>query len=107
VRLVFLVPGKTGTMPCAYPPSLVTGGRRPSPRRPAPKEDAPMARRPLVLLASLALVAVAATPVVAKNPNAVNAYRVTVLQSDATDANLVNGWGIVSGPATPWWVSNN
>ena len=66
-----------------------------------------MARRPLVLLASLALVAVAATPVVAKNPNAVNAYRVTVLQSDATDANLVNGWGIVSGPATPWWVSNN
>ncbi len=66
-----------------------------------------MVRRSLVLLASLALVAIAATPVVAKNPNAVNAYRVSVLQSNATDASLVNGWGIVSGPATPWWVSNN
>ena len=66
-----------------------------------------MVRRSLVLLASLALVAIAATPAVAKNPNAVNAYRVSVLQSNATDASLVNGWGIVSGAATPWWVSNN
>jgi uncharacterized protein (TIGR03118 family) len=66
-----------------------------------------MARRSLVLLASLALVAIAATPVVAKNPNAVNAYRVSVLQSNTSDASLVNGWGIVSGAATPWWVSNN
>jgi uncharacterized protein (TIGR03118 family) len=65
-----------------------------------------MIRRPLVLLASLALVAIAATPVVAQNPNAVNAYQVSVLQSDATDASLVNGWGIVAGPTTPWWVSN-
>jgi uncharacterized protein (TIGR03118 family) len=23
------------------------------------------------------------------------------------DSNLVNGWGIVAGPSTPWWVSDN
>jgi uncharacterized protein (TIGR03118 family) len=70
-------------------------------------EDVPMARRPLALLASLALVALVATPAVARNPNSVNAYRVTVLQSDASDPSLVNGWGIVAGPTTPWWVANN
>ena len=26
---------------------------------------------------------------------------------DVQDPNLVNGWGIVHGPATPWWVANN
>jgi len=25
----------------------------------------------------------------------------------ATDASLVNGWGLTAGPTTPWWVSNN
>jgi len=25
----------------------------------------------------------------------------------ATDASLVNGWGLSAGPTTPWWVSNN
>jgi len=25
----------------------------------------------------------------------------------ATDSNLVNGWGLVAGPTTPWWTSNN
>jgi uncharacterized protein (TIGR03118 family) len=24
-----------------------------------------------------------------------------------TDANLVNAWGLVAGPTTPWWTSNN
>src|SRR5439155_327498 len=23
------------------------------------------------------------------------------------DPNLVNGWGLVAGPSTPWWVNNN
>jgi len=27
--------------------------------------------------------------------------------ADRTDANLVNSWGIVHGPATPWWVADN
>jgi uncharacterized protein (TIGR03118 family) len=25
----------------------------------------------------------------------------------ATDASLVNGWGLSAGPTTPWWASNN
>jgi uncharacterized protein (TIGR03118 family) len=25
----------------------------------------------------------------------------------ATDASLVNGWGLTAGPTTPWWSSNN
>ena len=25
----------------------------------------------------------------------------------ATDASLVNGWGLSAGPTTPWWTSNN
>jgi uncharacterized protein (TIGR03118 family) len=25
----------------------------------------------------------------------------------ATDASLVNAWGLVAGPTTPWWTSNN
>jgi uncharacterized protein (TIGR03118 family) len=25
----------------------------------------------------------------------------------ATDASLVNGWGLTAGPTTPWWTSNN
>jgi len=25
----------------------------------------------------------------------------------STDPNLVNAWGLVAGPATPWWVANN
>ena len=66
-----------------------------------------MARRMPALLASLALVALVATPALARNPNAVNAFAARVLQSDATDSSLVNGWGIVSGPTTPWWVSDN
>jgi uncharacterized protein (TIGR03118 family) len=41
-------------------------------------------------------------------------YTVHALVSDgtatpaaATDASLVNGWGLSAGPTTPWWASNN
>src|SRR4051794_13078915 len=27
--------------------------------------------------------------------------------ADHIDANVVNAWGLVSGPATPWWIANN
>ncbi|HEX6789418.1 MAG TPA: TIGR03118 family protein [Gaiellaceae bacterium] len=27
--------------------------------------------------------------------------------ANATDSSLVNGWGLVAGPTTPWWTSNN
>ncbi len=42
-----------------------------------------------------------------------NAYTVTNLVSDQpgqaphVDPNLVNAWGLVAGPATPWWVADN
>ena len=58
----------------------------------------------VAFLLSLAPAAAATSP---------NAYMVTPLVSDngvpgtATDANLTNAWGLVSGPATPWWVSDN
>ncbi|PYO76589.1 MAG: TIGR03118 family protein, partial [Gemmatimonadetes bacterium] len=27
--------------------------------------------------------------------------------ADLLDTNLVNAWGLVSGPTTPWWISDN
>jgi uncharacterized protein (TIGR03118 family) len=33
-------------------------------------------------------------------------YIETDLISTATDSNLVDGWGLTSFPASPWWVSN-
>jgi uncharacterized protein (TIGR03118 family) len=43
-----------------------------------------------------------------------NIYTVHALVSDgaavpaaATDANLVNPWGLTAGPTTPWWSANN
>lgn len=55
-------------------------------------------------LLSLAPTAAAASP---------NMYTVTPLVSNngvpgtTVDASLVNAWGLVSGPTTPWWVSDN
>jgi uncharacterized protein (TIGR03118 family) len=45
-------------------------------------------------------------------PPADPGYAVTPLVSDQagdaphTDTHLVNGWGLVAGPTTPWWVAN-
>ncbi len=42
-----------------------------------------------------------------------NRYKLTRLVSDKPDTavnqdpNLVNAWGLVAGPSTPWWVANN
>jgi uncharacterized protein (TIGR03118 family) len=42
-----------------------------------------------------------------------NSYRVADLISDQPgvarhlDPNLVNAWGLVAGPSTPWWVADN
>jgi uncharacterized protein (TIGR03118 family) len=42
-----------------------------------------------------------------------NAFQVTNLVSDQpgvaaqVDPNLVNAWGLVAGPSTPWWVADN
>src|SRR5262249_23108418 len=29
------------------------------------------------------------------------------ISTDHTDSNLVNAWGLVAGPTTPWWISDN
>jgi len=29
------------------------------------------------------------------------------IPADLTDPNLINAWGLVSGPTTPWWISDN
>jgi uncharacterized protein (TIGR03118 family) len=31
----------------------------------------------------------------------------SAVSAPATDAALVNGWGLSAGPTTPWWTSNN
>ena len=61
----------------------------------------------LAPLAALCVLALTLSPL-----QAANGYKQTNLVSDIpglathTDPNLVNPWGISSGPATPFWVSN-
>ena len=70
-----------------------------------------MRKRSVVLACVVALVALGAslTPAAASD----NSYKVTRLVSDQAnkaahqDPNLVNAWGLVAGPSTPWWVANN
>jgi len=68
--------------------------------------------RLLVLAAFAVIVSVAAGA--AQSRVTANAYSVNPLVSDssataapATDASLVNGWGLSAGPTTPWWSANN
>jgi uncharacterized protein (TIGR03118 family) len=61
------------------------------------------------LMAGLAVSVVLAMPAAAAS----GSYKVHALVADRSghaankDPNLVNGWGIVAGPSTPWWVSDN
>ena len=73
--------------------------------------------RILAPLAVLAMLLVAALPVAAfaqSNAGSQGFYVQTNLVSDIvgappqiTDGDLVNPWGLVHGPATPWWVADN
>lgn len=62
--------------------------------------------RQVVLLLVVCILVFAGTPALAQ-------YQVTVLVSNQSgvaplaDSDLVNGWGLSRGPATPWWVSDN
>jgi uncharacterized protein (TIGR03118 family) len=64
---------------------------------------------PLLLVASLLMLVVPGSARAAQR----NAYTVRNLVSDQqgvathTDPNLVNAWGLVAGPSTPWWVADN
>ena len=61
--------------------------------------------------AAAALLLTIAAPVAAINPNGQNTYAVHVLQTNTSDPDPVNGWGITASPpgamTTPWWVSDN
>jgi uncharacterized protein (TIGR03118 family) len=76
--------------------------------------------RILAPLAVLAMLLLAALPGAAfahgnaaNNTDSSGFYQQTNLVSDLagvaqfTDGNLVNPWGLVHGPATPWWVADN
>ena len=71
--------------------------------------------RGVARVAIVACALAAGTPVLADGDSSrsAGAYNVTNLVSDVPgltvnqDANLVNGWGIVAGPTTPMWVSDN
>ncbi len=64
-----------------------------------------------MLVFALVAVAVLATPPAAAVGS--NRYTMTPLVSNndvpgtTHDVNLTNAWGLVAGPATPWWVSDN
>src|SRR5262245_59404727 len=68
-------------------------------------------KRSVVLVCVGALVALGAWLMPASAGS--NSYKVTKLVSDQAntaahqDPNLVNAWGLVAGPSTPWWVANN
>jgi uncharacterized protein (TIGR03118 family) len=75
--------------------------------------------RTVVLVTSLAVSLLAAFTGAASASNSgtatdgANSYRVANLVSDQPgvaahlDPNLVNAWGLVAGPSTPWWVADN
>ena len=70
-------------------------------------------RRLVAVGAALGLALMVAAPAAADTPRPPNVYATHVIASDQAgvgdiqDPNLVNGWGIVHGPTTPWWVANN
>ena len=70
-------------------------------------------RRFAALGAAIALLMLSAIPVAAGSPRAPNNYTWHIYQSDQSgvgdnvDPNLVNGWGLVHSPTSPWWVANN
>ena len=62
--------------------------------------------RLLAVLATAAVAAVAGGAAFAAHGNSnSNGYTVHPLVTDATDPALVNPWGLVAGPTSPWWVS--
>jgi uncharacterized protein (TIGR03118 family) len=74
----------------------------------------PVLKRAAVLC-SVAIVAASMASVSAAHADdpGANAYHVTRLVADQpgvamhTDPHLINAWGLVAGPATPWWVADN
>jgi uncharacterized protein (TIGR03118 family) len=70
-------------------------------------------RSPRWLIAAPMVLALLAASAVAGSAAEENAYAITNLVSDEPgeashlDPNLVNAWGLVAGPTSPWWVADN
>jgi uncharacterized protein (TIGR03118 family) len=66
--------------------------------------------RALLAVALLGMLAFAGSTATAANTNAYTVHNLVsdgAVPADRTDPNLVNGWGLTSGPTTPWWVADN
>jgi uncharacterized protein (TIGR03118 family) len=69
-------------------------------------------RRAIAIGAAIGLLVLSAAPSAAAG-RLPNVYKTHVYVSDGTiaadhvDHNLVNAWGLVAGPMSPWWVANN
>ena len=59
------------------------------------------------LVVAAIVVGIAALAGVAGARPQANIFALHQLVADSGDASLVNGWGLVAGPTTPWWTSNN
>src|ERR1700753_1675874 len=63
-------------------------------------------RRPWLVACALALFPALASAQHYQQTNLVSNAPVTPAAS-ITDPNLLNAWGLVHSPTSPWWISNN
>src|SRR2546425_6315869 len=61
----------------------------------------------VVFLPAVVLILGGAWPAVAQFYIPHNLVSDGAVAADLVDPNLVNAWGLVSGPTTPWWISDN
>jgi uncharacterized protein (TIGR03118 family) len=67
-------------------------------------------KRALLAVALLGMLAFAGSTATAAKTNVYTVHNLVsdgAVPADRTDPNLVNGWGLTSGPTTPWWVADN
>jgi uncharacterized protein (TIGR03118 family) len=62
---------------------------------------------PAILLLSVVLIVGGAHAAAAQFYAQHNLVSDGAVPADLVDPNLVNAWGLVSGPSTPWWISDN
>jgi uncharacterized protein (TIGR03118 family) len=62
---------------------------------------------PAILLLAIVLVFCGVCPAAAQFYLQHNLVSDGAVPADLTDTRVVNAWGLVSGPTTPWWISDN
>jgi len=69
-----------------------------------------MIRRGALIMAAMlfvALIVLVARPAAAQFYAQHNLVSDGAVPADLVDPNLVNAWGLVSSPTSPWWISDN